>query len=197
MTKLLTPHPNHVGASSAPSRLRTAQRQPAQFRDNLDGLPFLRHFTLTLHGQCVNDYHLFPAISEIDAGSDFVFVSARSSSSLRIDTHPSLDAITERLSPQFLTPTSHAPVIRIESPARSNSTTSSFTPAVIGPGSPRYSCPRAESEGSREERGVSAKTCGGRRRLTFRVEARPCAQKAISGSDDGGTRSRFTCVDIL
>lgn len=36
----------------------------AQFRDNLDGLPFLRHFAFTLHGQCVNDYDLFPAISE-------------------------------------------------------------------------------------------------------------------------------------
>lgn len=55
-------------------------------------------------------------------------------------------AESERSSPQFLTPTSHAPVIRIESPDRSNSTTSSFTPAVIGPGSPRYSSPRAESE---------------------------------------------------
>ena len=35
-----------------------------QFRDNLKGLPFLRHFAFILHGQCVNDNDLFPAISE-------------------------------------------------------------------------------------------------------------------------------------
>ncbi|KAI0087530.1 hypothetical protein BDY19DRAFT_1042317 [Irpex rosettiformis] len=35
-----------------------------QFRENLKGLPFLRHFAFILHGQCVNDTDLFPAISE-------------------------------------------------------------------------------------------------------------------------------------
>jgi hypothetical protein len=35
-----------------------------QFRENLKGLPFLRHFAFILHGQCVNDHDLFPAISE-------------------------------------------------------------------------------------------------------------------------------------
>lgn len=44
------------------------------------------------------------------------------------------------------TPTSHSPCFGIGSPARSSSTASSFTPAVIGPGSPRYGSPRAESE---------------------------------------------------
>ncbi|KAI0683290.1 hypothetical protein BC835DRAFT_1395904 [Cytidiella melzeri] len=35
-----------------------------QFRENLKGLPFLRHFAFILHNQCTNDPDLFPAISE-------------------------------------------------------------------------------------------------------------------------------------
>ncbi|PSR77451.1 hypothetical protein PHLCEN_2v7882 [Hermanssonia centrifuga] len=36
----------------------------AQFRQYADGLPFLRHFAFSLVGYRVNDYDLFPAISE-------------------------------------------------------------------------------------------------------------------------------------
>ena len=36
----------------------------AQFREHLTSLPFLRHFAFSLVGYRVNDYDLFPAISE-------------------------------------------------------------------------------------------------------------------------------------